>query len=158
MYVQNSSPHHVLGNKTPKEMFSGEKPEVNHLRIFGCPVYAHVPKEKISKLESSGKKGIFVGYNESSKAYRVYISGFRQIETSRDVTFDEDVAFSRSKSNHIDEVHDEEPEAPKATATDAVDHGLKAMLQISSWQTYRQGPENIVSANLGNVSENISNI
>ena len=58
-------------------MFSGEKLEVNHLKIFGFPVYIHVPKEKRSKLELSGRKGIFVGYSESSKEYRVYIPGFR---------------------------------------------------------------------------------
>ena len=61
VYVQNRSPHRVLGNKTPEEMFSGEKPEVNHLRIFIFPIYVHVPKEKRSKLEPSRKKGIFVG-------------------------------------------------------------------------------------------------
>jgi hypothetical protein len=35
-------------------------------RIFGCPVYFHVPKEKRSKLDPSGRKGTFVRYNESS--------------------------------------------------------------------------------------------
>jgi hypothetical protein len=30
VYVQNKSPHRVLGNKTPEEMFTGEKLEVNH--------------------------------------------------------------------------------------------------------------------------------
>jgi hypothetical protein len=65
MYVQNRSPHKILGNKTPEEVFTGKKLEVNHLRIFGCPVYIHVPKEKRMKLEPSGKKGIFVGYNET---------------------------------------------------------------------------------------------
>ena len=63
VYVQNRSPHRVLGNKTPEEMFSGEKPEVSHLWIFGCPVYIHVPREKRPKLEPSGRKGIFVGYS-----------------------------------------------------------------------------------------------
>jgi len=106
-------------------MFSGEKPEVSHLKIFGCPVYVHVPREKRSKLELSGKKGIFVGYSESSKAYRVYIPGFRQIETSRDVTFDDDTTFSRSRTNHADEVHDEELEAPRATGIDAKEHDLE---------------------------------
>ena len=76
MYAQNKSPHHVHGRKTPEEIFLGEKPEVNHLRIFGCPMYVHVPREKRSKLELLGKKGIFVGYSESSKAYRVYIPSF----------------------------------------------------------------------------------
>ena len=51
VYVQNRSPHRVLGNKTPEEMFSGEKPKLGHLKIFGFPVYIHVPKEKRLKLE-----------------------------------------------------------------------------------------------------------
>jgi hypothetical protein len=37
VYVQNRSPQKILGNKTPKEVFTGKKPEVSHLRIFGCP-------------------------------------------------------------------------------------------------------------------------
>jgi hypothetical protein len=77
VYVQNKSPHCALGNKTPEEMFTGEKPKVNHLQIFGCPVYVHILKDKRSKLDSSGKKGVFVGYSETSKAYRVYIPGYR---------------------------------------------------------------------------------
>ena len=38
MYVQKRTPHRVLENKTPEEVFYGKKPEVSHLRIFGCPV------------------------------------------------------------------------------------------------------------------------
>jgi hypothetical protein len=78
-------------------MFTGEKPEVNHLRIFGCPVYIHVPKDKRSKLDPLGKKGIFVGYSETLKAYRVYIPGHKQVEINRDLTFDEDAAFNNSR-------------------------------------------------------------
>jgi hypothetical protein len=73
------------------------------------------------KLDPSGKKGIFVGYSETSKAYRVYIPGHCQIETSRDVTFDEDTTFSRSRQHHLDEIHDEELEAPRVTDTDTGD-------------------------------------
>ena len=72
VYVQNRTPHRVLENKTPEEVFSGKKPKFSHLRIFNCPVYIHIPKEKRTKLDPSGKKGIFVGYSESSKAYRIY--------------------------------------------------------------------------------------
>ena len=50
VYVQNKSPHRLLGNKTREEMFSREKPQVVHLIIFGFPVYVHVPKEKRSRL------------------------------------------------------------------------------------------------------------
>ena len=56
------------------------------------------------------------------RKHRVYILGFKQIETSRDVTFDEDTTFSKSRANHADEVHDEEPEAPRATGTYAEEH------------------------------------
>ena len=65
MYVQNRTPHRVLENKKPEEVFSSKKLEVNHLRIFGCPVYIHIPKEKRTKLDPSGKKGMFVGYSEN---------------------------------------------------------------------------------------------
>jgi hypothetical protein len=73
VYIQNRSPHAILENKTPKETFTNEKPEVRHLRIFGFPVYIHVPKEKRTKMEPFGKKGTFVGYSEISKAYRIYV-------------------------------------------------------------------------------------
>ena len=86
--MQNRLSHSALGLKTPKKMYTRKKPEVNHLKIFGCPVYVHIPKEKITKLDPSGKKGIFVGYCEVSKAFRIYISGFHHIDISRDVTFD----------------------------------------------------------------------
>jgi hypothetical protein len=48
--VQNYSCHQILKNITPKEAFTKVKPEIGHFRIFGCPVYLHVPKEKRSKL------------------------------------------------------------------------------------------------------------
>jgi hypothetical protein len=54
-------PHVILKDKTPKEVFSGIKPEVGHLRIFGCPMYIHVPKEKRTKMEHLGKKGFLWG-------------------------------------------------------------------------------------------------
>ena len=52
------------------------------------PVYIHLPK-----LEPLGKKGTFVGYCKSSKAYRIYVPRSRQIEVSRDVTFEEEIAI-----------------------------------------------------------------
>jgi hypothetical protein len=102
VYVQNRSPHQILKNITPEESFTEVKPEIGHFRIFGCPVYFHVPKEKRSKLDASGRTGTFVGYSESSKAYRIYIPGQRQIEISRNVTFEEEIAFQRSKESQME--------------------------------------------------------
>jgi hypothetical protein len=102
VYVQNRSPRQIMKNMTPEEAFTGVKPEVGHFKIFGCPVYIHVPKEKRTKIDPSERKGTFVGYNESSKAYRIYIPGQRQIEVSRDVTFEEEIAFQRSRESQMD--------------------------------------------------------
>lgn len=97
VYVQNKSPHQILKNITPKESFIRVNLEIGHFRIFGCPIYFHVPKEKISKIEPSRRKGTFVGNNESSKVYQIYIPGQRQIEIRRDVTFEEYVDFQISR-------------------------------------------------------------
>jgi hypothetical protein len=113
IYVQNRSPHRILKDMTPEEAFSGKKPSVEHLRIFGCPIYIHVPKDKRKKLEPSGRKGIFVGYSESSKAYKIYIPEQHKIEVNRDVTFDEKLAFKKS----IEDSMEEEYEEPKEEST-----------------------------------------
>ena len=97
VYIQNRSPHAILGKKTPEEVFTGKKPTVDHMRIFGIPVYIRVPKEKRAKLEPSGKKGTCVSYNESSKAYYIYVPGQRYIKVNRDVIFHEEVVFRQTK-------------------------------------------------------------
>jgi hypothetical protein len=85
-------------------MFIRKKPELSHLKIFGCPVFVHIPKEKKTKLDASGKKGIFVGHCEVSKAFQIYIPGYHHIEINKDVTFDEDATLKRSMKCHLEEV------------------------------------------------------
>ena len=99
VYVHNHTPHRVLENKKPKEVFSSKKLEFIHLKIFDCLVCIHIPKEKRMELDPLGKKGIFVGYSESSKAYRIYFPGFKKINITKDVTFDEDSVYNKSRKN-----------------------------------------------------------
>jgi hypothetical protein len=56
VHIQNRCPRAIFKDKTPEEVFSGIKPEVGHLRIFECPVYIHVPKEKRTKMEPLGEQ------------------------------------------------------------------------------------------------------
>jgi hypothetical protein len=97
MYIQNRCLDATLKENTLEEVFAGIKPEVGNLRIFGCHVYIHVPKEKRKKMEPSGKKVFFLGYSENCKDYRIYVPAQRQIKVSRDVTFHEEAAFKKSK-------------------------------------------------------------
>jgi hypothetical protein len=108
IYVNNRSPHCILKDMTPEEAFSGKKSNVENLRIFGCHVYSHIPKDNRNKLEPSVKKGIFVGYSDSSKAYRIYIPKQHKIEVSRDITFNENMAFKKSIDETIEEEEIEE--------------------------------------------------
>lgn len=38
VYVQNMMPHQMLENRTPEEIFTGIKPDINHFHVFGCPI------------------------------------------------------------------------------------------------------------------------
>jgi transposase InsO family protein len=107
VYLQNRSPHRALGNVTPDEAFTGQKPQVGHLRIFGCVTYSFIPKELRKKMEPTAEKGIFVGYNEVSKAYRIYIPTLKRVVVRRDVKFEEQKAFERSR-----ELDQREPPTP----------------------------------------------
>ena len=57
---------------TLEEAFTGKKPDIYHLRIFGSSVYIHVTKDAKKKLEPTAEVGSFVGYTEISHNYRVY--------------------------------------------------------------------------------------
>jgi hypothetical protein len=50
-----------------------------------------------------------VGYSDSSKAYKIYILDQHKIEVSRDVTFNERMAFRKSIEETIEEEEIEEP-------------------------------------------------
>ncbi|KAG6606576.1 Integrase catalytic core protein [Phytophthora cinnamomi] len=75
-----------------------------HMRIFGCKAYVLTPKEKRLKWDPKAREGIFMGYEERSKAYRVYDIEAGQVVISRDVTFDES-SFDDSTAADGEEVN-----------------------------------------------------
>jgi hypothetical protein len=48
--------------------------------------------EKRKNMEPLGHKGIFVGYNENSNAYMIFLPAHRKTFVSRDVNFKENMA------------------------------------------------------------------
>ena len=104
VYVHNRCPHRRLRDTTLED-FTDERPDIGHLRIFGCHVYVHVPWKRRTKLDPSGNKVIIIGYNDFAKPYRIYILGQRKIELSGDVTFEEDISYHRSR--HAESGNDE---------------------------------------------------
>jgi hypothetical protein len=59
------------------------------LKVFGCTAYAHVPKEKMSKLDDKSIKCIFIGYSIETRSYRLFDPQAKKVIISRDVVFDE---------------------------------------------------------------------
>jgi hypothetical protein len=81
---------------TPEEAFTGRRPDVEHIRIFGCSTFSHVPSERRMKLDSTTQQGTLVGYSEVSKSYHIYIPPLRKVVVRKDVRFEEDKDFARS--------------------------------------------------------------
>ena len=57
VYTRNRCPNKALVNVTPEEAWSGKRPCISHMRVFGCIAYAKVPDEKRTKLDAKGTLG-----------------------------------------------------------------------------------------------------
>ena len=98
---------------TPEEAYSGKRPDISHLRIFGSPVYMHVTKDARRKLDPTVEVGIFVGYTDTPHKYRVYLSDSRKTVVRRDIKFQEEKAMQCSLERELHLHADEELLVPK---------------------------------------------
>ena len=71
IYVKNRLKSPKVVHKTPFEIVYNSMPSVKHMR-FGCQTYILTPKENRLKWDPKARAGICFGYEEVSKAYRVY--------------------------------------------------------------------------------------
>ena len=85
-YLRNRNPTKTVKGMTPYE---GEKPLVDHLRVFGCQAYAQIPRDERKKLHSKSRKCILLGYGTETKGYRLYDPHRQKVFFSRDVIFNE---------------------------------------------------------------------
>lgn len=99
-FLTNRTPCRGMEDTTPEEIWTKSKPDLSSLRVFGCRATVHVPKEKRSKLDAKAIEHIFLGYSDTSKAYRLYNSKSRKMIVSRDVQFFE------NQNNEVIEISD----------------------------------------------------
>lgn len=149
VYLLNRCPTKPLENKTPFEAWSGRKPSLNHLKVFGCVCYAHVPKETRHKLDEVSEKCIFVGYSSKSKGYRLYNLQKNKVIISRDVLLDEKMSYDwkekdiqvvvnplhEEKENQENEAENEIPEEDHSPTSPQSSH----LAQILHLQIQLQG-------------------
>ena len=68
--IVNRSPSSEINFKTPIELWTGKPADYSNMRVFGCPAYAHI---KQGKLEPMALKGVFLGYPEGVKGYKLWL-------------------------------------------------------------------------------------
>ena len=108
-YLRNRTPTGSLKQKkTPFEMWYGRKPDLSHLRVFGCMGYAYIPDAtRQGKLSSKARKLRFVGYSLQAKGYRLIDETTLKVIIRRDVIFNEFDFESNSSTAKVNEVNDE---------------------------------------------------
>ena len=92
VYLRNRSPTRALNGVTPYEAWRGEKPDLLHLRVWGCRAFMHVNHVKRTKLGVTARPCVFLGYPPESKGWLVYDPIANRLVVTRDVTFQENVS------------------------------------------------------------------
>ncbi|KAE8674685.1 putative ribonuclease H protein [Hibiscus syriacus] len=83
-YLINRSPKALLAGKVVEEVWTGHYVTFDHLRIFGCPAYVHVPADERSKLDAKLKECIFLGYKKGVKGFKLWDPVAKKIVIDRD--------------------------------------------------------------------------
>ena len=88
IYIKNRLPSPKYQDQAPFEIINRFRPSVKHMRLCGCHALVLTLMEKRSKWDTNARKGLFMGYEEVSKAYRIYDIEADQVVISPDVNFD----------------------------------------------------------------------
>jgi len=58
--------------------------------LFGSIAYAHIPKQRRTKLDNRSAKFVLIGYDSRTRGYKLYDPCSGKVTVSRDVEFDEE--------------------------------------------------------------------
>jgi len=72
IHVWNRCSTTSLVSKTPFQLWHRKKPDVSHLRVWGCTAYVHIQKDKRTGIGSHMEKCVFVGYPDGYKGWTFY--------------------------------------------------------------------------------------
>ena len=90
VHVRNCAPSRANDYVSPHERLFGNTPDLSYLRVFGCLAYRHITTMR-TKLEPTSERLVFVGYEGSSKSYKLWNPRTHRFVISTDVTFEETI-------------------------------------------------------------------
>ena len=75
--------------KTSYELFKGRKPNICHLKFFGCKCFIfNNGKDNLGKFDLKFDEGIYLRYSFHGHAYRAYNKKTMLVEKSMHIAFD----------------------------------------------------------------------
>ena len=92
----------LKAGETPYLLWYGKKPNLEHIRVFGCVVYSHIPNENCKKLDKKAQKLRFIGYTEMARNYKVWDEEKRKCYIYYDVTFNENDFGNSTGANKLE--------------------------------------------------------
>ena len=88
-YLINRIVTRTLLFQTPYESLKEKKPNIAHIRVFGCIGYVKIDSPHLRKLDDRSHALAHLGTEPGSKAYRLVNPITKRIVVSRDVVFNE---------------------------------------------------------------------
>jgi hypothetical protein len=72
VHLINRSPSYPLDGDIPERVWKGKGVSYDHLRVFSCRAFVHIPMNERSKLDSKTKECIFLVYGNAEFGYRLW--------------------------------------------------------------------------------------
>ena len=108
-FAANRSPTVASSSMTPIEMFTGQKPDLSVMRIFGSKVWARFPAEFLkgsNKLNRRARACRMLGYAAQGHAYLLLDETTHEVFQATNVQFDEtDVYLPSLEAREPDQEH-----------------------------------------------------
>jgi transposase InsO family protein len=128
VYLINLSPSYPLQGDVPNRVWYNKDVSYDHLKVFGCKAYVHIPQDERSKLDSKTRQCIFLGYGLDEFGYKLFDPIARKVVRSRDVIFVEDqtiedIVKAKDKVPQQEPVVDLDP-VPAASAPQQVEQDV----------------------------------
>ena len=90
VYIRNRVTSRNLPlNKTPYSLWHGRKPDVSHMRVFGCRCWYKINSPHQPSLNSRSSEALMIGYASNYKGYKLWDENKGEVVVSRDVKFEE---------------------------------------------------------------------
>jgi len=84
VYLINLTPSIPLDGEISEEVWYKKKASFNHLRVFRCKSFFHIPKDERKKLDVKAKECIYIGSPKDEFGYKLWDHIKKKVVRSRD--------------------------------------------------------------------------